>query len=95
MTDEQMDRWKKSTGPAGRDGVARLGFKGGPHKGNYPVQFNKAACIITVQFTSWGEIESLRNGGRKREQLKEEREVDKQVNKEEIIKREKEIHFAQ
>lgn len=28
------------------------------------VQFNKAACIITVQFTSWREIESLRTGAR-------------------------------
>ena len=33
-------------------------------KGIIPVQFNKAACIITAQFTSWREIESLRTGPR-------------------------------
>lgn len=67
-------------------------FKGTPVsvgiKGIIPVQFNKAACIITVPFTSWKEIESLRSRQRKGERCEREREkeVDKPVNKEEIIR---------
>lgn len=54
--------------PAGDDGAALMGFKGRPVsvciKGIIPVQFNKAACIITVQFINRREIESLRTGAR-------------------------------
>lgn len=48
------------------------------------VQSNKVWCIITVQFSSWKEIESFR-----REQRGKEREVDKQVNKGEKSKERK------
>lgn len=48
--------WEEIAGPAGNDGVARMGFKGRPisiHiKGIILILFNKAACIIIVQFTS-------------------------------------------
>ena len=60
-----MDKCRKEiTVPAGDDGVAWMGFNGRPVsvriKGIIPIQFNKAACIITVHFTSWKEMESLR-----------------------------------
>lgn len=69
--------YEETTGPSADNGVARTAFNGGGgvsvrEKRIIPVQFNKAACIITEQLLAGGKLNSSEprrergEGGRRR-----------------------------